>query len=315
MKQFGWLFIGLLVVLPSTQVFAQASAAQYLAAGNQFYAAKDYNKSLLYYQAAAQMDPQNAAAQQGLGNSYYVLGRKQEALAAYEKAVAINPNNPQLSACVQTLRAQVGSAPPAASTSLGMKVGNTASAKNFELGVRAGADVGASSGYGLGIGGGVSGFYLSDEHLSFGGMINFYSFSNTTNLPFEYINQTPAWASGSENVSENLGSLEVLAAVKYKFDGNGIKPFLLGGAGLSALMSSESITYSYSGGPPEGGTSTAPSIPGSTSMNPMISVGAGAEFSAGQDMGVFVQGRYSVVFGNGGTFSYAPLEVGVSFNM
>ncbi len=314
MKQFVSLFIAFLMLLPSTQVFAQASAAQYLAAGNQFYAAKDYNKSLLYYQAAAQMDPQNAAAQQGLGNSYYVLGRKQEALAAYEKAVAINPNNAQLSAFVQTLRAQVGSAPPAASTSLGMKVGNSAPAKNFELGVRAGADVGASSGYGLGIGGGVSGFYLSDEHLSFGGMISFYSFSSSASESGYY--ETQSYTLGTETVTSNvsLGSLEILAAVKYKFEGNGIKPFLLGGAGLSALMSSSSVSVSYNSGAPLLSVPST-STPGSTSMNPMISVGAGGEFSAGQDMGVFVQGRYSVVFGNGGTFSYAPLEVGVSFNM
>src|SRR2546422_10903132 len=88
--------------------FAQ-SAAQSIAAGNQTYAAKDYAKGVQYYQAAVQLDPNSAAAYQGLGNCQYMLGKNTEALAAYEKASSLEPNNAQLSSFVQTLKAKVGS--------------------------------------------------------------------------------------------------------------------------------------------------------------------------------------------------------------
>ena len=85
------LFVGL-----AGSGFAQ-TANQYIEAGNQFYASKDYAKAVQYYQAAAQMDPNSAAAFQGLGNSQYSQGQNAEALASYQKALAINPNNTQLS--------------------------------------------------------------------------------------------------------------------------------------------------------------------------------------------------------------------------
>src|ERR1019366_3348726 len=112
MKRLGF-FAALLVGLGiAGSGFAQ-SAAQYITAGNQFYAAKDYVKGAQYYQAATQMDPNSAAAFQGLGNCEYVQGHNNEALAAYEKALNLNPNNAQLSTFVQALRAKVGTSAPA----------------------------------------------------------------------------------------------------------------------------------------------------------------------------------------------------------
>src|SRR5271154_1276227 len=99
----------ILVLLLSKNVFSAATSEQYLAAGNTLYQQKDYQKAVLYYKAAVQVDPSNALAYQRLGNTYYLLGQKQDALTAYQHALAINPNNPQLSNFVQALQAQLGS--------------------------------------------------------------------------------------------------------------------------------------------------------------------------------------------------------------
>src|SRR5690349_19796451 len=99
--------LGLLIFSTSTSMaLAQgATAGQYIAAGNQFYTAKDYAKAVQYYKYATTLDPNSAAAYQGLGNSYYGLGQRSDALAAYDKALQINPNNPQLASFDQSLRA------------------------------------------------------------------------------------------------------------------------------------------------------------------------------------------------------------------
>src|ERR1019366_7772031 len=119
MKRLGF-FAALIVGLGMAGSGFAQSAAQYIAAGNQYYAAKDYVKGAQYYQAATQADPNSAAAFQGLGNCEYVQGHNTEALAAYEKALNLNPNNAQLSSFVQGLSAKVGAsapAPPATSSS------------------------------------------------------------------------------------------------------------------------------------------------------------------------------------------------------
>lgn len=91
-----------------------ATADQYFQYGNKLYMAKDYANAAKYYQAAVQMNPNNAQAYQVLGNCYLLTNQKAQALAAYEKSLALNPSNPQLAAYVQNLRNQLGAAAPAA---------------------------------------------------------------------------------------------------------------------------------------------------------------------------------------------------------
>lgn len=90
-----------------------ASADQYYQYGNRFYSEKDYARAAQYYGAAVRLNPNHAAAWQGLGNATYAAGQPQKALAYYEKALQLNPSNTQLSSFVQRLRAQYGGGAPA----------------------------------------------------------------------------------------------------------------------------------------------------------------------------------------------------------
>src|ERR1041384_3482594 len=85
-----------LFVSLTSVVIAQPTSDQYLAAGTDFYAAKDYNKAVLYYQTAIRLNPQSSNAHRGLANACYALGKKSEALAEYEKAMELDPSSPNL---------------------------------------------------------------------------------------------------------------------------------------------------------------------------------------------------------------------------
>jgi tetratricopeptide (TPR) repeat protein len=102
----------LISVFSSTvQVQAQgASADQYVASGQQLLNQKNFTQAAQYYYAAIKIDPNNAAAYQGLGTCYYMGGRKQDALTFYQRSLSIQPNNPQLSQFVQSLQSQLSTA-------------------------------------------------------------------------------------------------------------------------------------------------------------------------------------------------------------
>jgi tetratricopeptide (TPR) repeat protein len=206
------IFLACLISLFGTSMVHAATAQDYISAGNQFYQAKDLNKAVLYYKAAVQMDPNNAAAHQSLGSAYYGLGQKPEALAEYQKSLAINPNNPQLSSFVQTLQAQVGSTPSMPGMGGTTPSSASSAAKNLEVDPMAGIALGG--GAGMGIGGGVSGYYLLDKSLGIGASVGFYSFS-----------------------SVSLTSIDVMASGKYYFQGDSLKPYILLGLGMSMLSS------------------------------------------------------------------------------
>jgi thioredoxin-like negative regulator of GroEL len=107
LKVGGWL-LGVAIASLMIPFRAQgATAEQYIAAGQQLYTAKDYNKALQYYSAAVKLNPNNGPAYQGIGNCLYGLGRKADALAYYRRASALQPGNAQLAQFVQSLSAQV----------------------------------------------------------------------------------------------------------------------------------------------------------------------------------------------------------------
>jgi len=92
----------------------QATADQYYQAGLQLYTAKDYTRAIQYFDAALKMDPNNIGALRGAGNCYVSLNQPAQALPYYEKALAANPSDTQLAQFVESLKAQAGSAAPAA---------------------------------------------------------------------------------------------------------------------------------------------------------------------------------------------------------
>jgi len=317
MKRLSFLGMFLLLVGFAGSGFAQ-TANQYIEAGNQYYASKDYAKAVQYYQAAAQMDPNSAAAWQGLGNSQYSQGQNADALASYQKALAINPNNTQLSTFVDSLKAKVAAAPASSSVAVPTPAQSTAaspaasssSAGKFELDVNAG--VAFATGI-TGFGGGLGGYIPLGTDFSIGAMAGFYTFS-------EGASASNAYASASASASINF--LEVMAAAKYRINANGFHPYLFGGVGIADVMTSASETVS-------GGGSSASASASDSAIDPMVCIGGGVEFPMGNNMNFFAQGKYSVVFvpgvtvdtgygtvtAGGGTSTYLPLEVGLDFNM
>ncbi len=115
LKLGAWFLAGLTLFTlghPRPSQAQAASAAQYYAAGNQLYGARNYAQAAQYYSAATKIDPNYSPAYQGLGNCFYALGRRSDALAFYQRALALNPSNAQLSQFVQNLQTQLGQASP-----------------------------------------------------------------------------------------------------------------------------------------------------------------------------------------------------------
>lgn len=298
MKKLIFFGLFLLCVGLAGSSFAQ-TAAQYIEAGNQTYAAKDYAKAVQYYQAATQMDPNSAAAFQGLGNSQYSLGQNSQALASYEKALTLNPNNAQLSTFVQSLRAKVSAAPassvvvpsPAAGAAASPASSGGSSSK-FELDPVAGIAISTSSGAGMGFGGGLEGYFGGGSDISFGGLASFYTFSG------------PSVSGYGANLSSSYASIEVMAALKYRLGTGSMRPYLLGGAGISMFSANVSETVTGYG-----------SVSASAStIDPMVTGGGGLEFAAGKDMSFFVEGRAAIIIGSG-TFTYLPVGAGLSLSI
>jgi tetratricopeptide (TPR) repeat protein len=107
-----------ILAMPSSLRAQGATSAQYLAAGNQSYTAKNYTQAIQYYSVVMKSNPNYAPIYQSIGNCYYALGNKAYALAYYKRASALQPNNTQLAQFVQNLQAQVnaGAAAPTAAT-------------------------------------------------------------------------------------------------------------------------------------------------------------------------------------------------------
>jgi hypothetical protein len=194
-------------------------------------------------------------------------------LASYQKALDINPNNPQLSSFVKTLQQQVGASPALPTNSAASPAASSpvsASESKFEIDIHAGVGMGGN-GVGLGLGGGINGFVPLGGNLFLGGMLSYFTFPIT----------------GSTS-SESF--IEALVGGKYCFSGDSLKPYLVGGVGMSNV-----------------------SIIGFSEMDPMISIGGGVEIPAGPGMNLFAQARYSIVMATGGSATYLPIEAGVAF--
>ncbi len=275
-----------------------------------------------------------------MGNCYYAKGQYSDALTNYQKALNINPNNPQLSNFVESLKAKVGST-PASSVGVPSPGSSPAVGNKFELDFSPGLAVGTSAGTGIGFGGGVEGFVPIDKGLSIGGGAAFYTFS------FSYGASESLSGSGSGSVtagataSSSYDSIEILGMMKYRFEGDKVRPFLVGGVGASLF----GFSAGASGGSGSGSSGVSITASGSsTQVDPMISAGGGIEFSAGPNLNIFAQTRLNVIIvlggastsisgggtsggsslgtisgstsaGGGGTFTYLPIEAGLSLSI
>jgi hypothetical protein len=326
--------------------WAQDPSTQYYNAGNSLYAGKNYDQAIRYYQAAVQGNPHFWQAYQALGNCYYAKGDNNNALTNYNKALSLYPNNPQLSQFVQTLQAKTAPASPAAnnnsSGAASPATGSPAKAgrapKMFELEPMIGLGVGAGMSYGAtlsapattidagtGIGGGVGGYYLLDNHLAVGLIIDYFAYTKSTSGPATFFTPSFQQTVATQTNSGNFDSVEVLPSVKFKFGEDSFRPYLMGSLGFSFASTSYSVSYgSFSNGQPgpgqaQGGTATGPSYSG-----PMIQVGGGGEYALGPDMNLFLQLKYSMIFVGsttyqsnpyqGFTFSSIPIVAGVNFD-
>jgi tetratricopeptide (TPR) repeat protein len=328
---------------------AQDLSVQYFQAGNTYYSQKNYDLAIRYYQGAAQGNPKLWQAYQGMGNCYYAKGDTNNALTNYNKALSLNPNNPQLSQFVQSLQAKVGASPAATAVSSPTPSsprnnGPQGAGQKIELDVMAGGDLILSAsdplpsnyegvtipslagGYGSGLGGGGGAYIPLGPNFLVGANAAFYTYGANYNFTLSILG-------ANEGITETIkqSNIEILAAAKYRFNGNNIQPYLLGGVGFALVSFSSSVTEVTSGfGTP---TASGYAVPSYTVFSPMLQAGGGVQFPMGNGMNFFAEGKLGIIFIgssnhsvtiSGTAYPYTspastllefPIDVGLNFNL
>jgi hypothetical protein len=266
---------------------AQTTPEEYWEAGNRLYSAKDYKQAIRYFESALDANPGLWQAFQGLGNCYYGLGDKAKALSNYQRCLGLHPDNPELASFAAALRSEIEAPKTAARTDVSLekvekslRLASGRSAEHFELGPSVGV---VASGSALWLGGGGSGFQMLGPEFGVGGFLHLYFYNN------DY---------------ESASLLELVPAIKYRPDGNGIRPFVVAGAGFAGIsVNSHTNIYGYGGGPSGAG------------LFLLLMGGCGLEFPLQSSMSLFVGGRLNYILGLRGTATYFPLEMGLNFNL
>jgi len=255
---------------------AQDKAVQYYQAGNNLYLQKKYDDAIRYYEAAVDNNPRFWEAFQGLGNCYYGKGDNPKALSNYQRCLSLHPDNPALSSFTASMRAESdkAAAKPVATytaeeqakierVTLGQKE------EHFELAPAGGI---ANEQYlGMGFGAGLGGYLMFDPGFGVGGMTHLYIFSK---------------------YGFSVEAFELMPAVKLRLAGNVVRPYLVGGAGLSLLKAD------YAGG-----------------FYPMVDLGGGLEISLQPDTSLFLEARVDTAFNSNSSGSYIPIEAGLVFTL
>jgi tetratricopeptide (TPR) repeat protein len=73
-----------------------ATSGDYYAASIRLYQQRQYAKSIQYFRAATQLDPQNWKAYQVMGHAYYQMGDRTDAIQMMNLSLQINPSNQPL---------------------------------------------------------------------------------------------------------------------------------------------------------------------------------------------------------------------------
>ncbi|MBN2227013.1 MAG: outer membrane beta-barrel protein [candidate division Zixibacteria bacterium] len=162
---------------------------------------------------------------------------------------------------------------------------------------------------GIGIGGGV-GFEVN-PNIELQAAIYYNNFPTDEDAFLDYI--ADMIGEDPTGLSLDGGStriIEAMANAKYKLGGSNssssVKPYVLGGAGFANLSFSD-VTASY-----EGETETV-TFESTTKL--ALNIGAGADFMVGPKIGIFVEGKYSMVFTEGDATNYVPIRAGMTFKL
>ena len=263
----------------------EETSAQIIIQGNQFYDGKDYAKAAEFYENAIKLDPNSAAAYQGLGNAYYRLGRKQEAIVVYEKSLLLNPRNVQLVSFVKSIKAQEveGSSISASGTQISVVTGSNqevfiASKGHFIWGIGLGGVIpvnGFSNLYSAGFGLDTSFGYAVSDNFSFLLSVDGSLFSTT--LPGVYSTE-----------------INFAPSMKYSVGDSREKVYGIIGLGLNENIATE----------------------GNISVNQdnlMIEGGAGIQFPEDDRNDFYIQAKFSEIFAPY-NFYYIPITMGIIFN-
>ncbi len=174
----------------------------------------------------------------------------------------------------------------------------------------------------IGFGGGLSGYLPLDKHFFLGASAGFYTISEGESGTVSGEGSTV-----TASASSTVDFIEVLARAKYVLDGEGMKPYFFGGAGI--VVASTSYSYSAS----EGNQSQGGGGSGGSTTDPVVALGGGLAFSGGKDMDFTVQLKEDIIFipsqtvsetvdgvtesvsAGGGTDSFTALEGGIDFNL
>lgn len=302
-----------------TDLARAQDATAYCQAANGLYTGKNYSQALRYYDAAVQADPNLWQAYQGLGNCYYALGDKAKAVSNYQRCLSLHRDNPQLSAFVDSLRAQMkadASAPKdkysAAETNRILRTASGETGAYFEAGPSAGVAQESQLGLAPSAGGGA--FYFLDPSFGIGGMVHLYLFGTSTTQSYPYTTQSLTPGTYTVTTKEGLSSLEIVPCLKYKFEGGDFKPYLVGGLGLAFLSVSVSTAYKYQNGPPNGYQNNGTGLV-RPQIDPLIDAGIGLEYSLDWHTRIFLETRFDNAFDKYGSESYIPVEGGVNFQL
>ncbi len=310
MGRFIILFFGLCMVpiLTIGTVSAKNTVSDYLKAGDRLCATKDYVKAAKYYLAAVKLDAGSSAAYLGLGNCYSSVGHKSDAMTAYQKALKLDPNNVQLVSLVQN---STDIQPSDADKENIMAVTKNLASydqpvfKQIEIDLMGGIaftslqkEVGAQVAYG----GTVEGYYLLDPQFGVGCSINdhFISYADWQWVDAEY---GPSYA-----YDITLYYLDILAVGKYRLGTKGLRPYVLGGVGISIVTTSTIISIEDS----SNFNKTYVSTNSVSSSYPAIMGGIGLELPLSAYSNLFLQGKSTFIFTTGSNTFLAPLEAGVN---
>lgn len=100
------IYLILWMILVCPRLWADAPNGYYLT-GFDYYAHKDYTRSIPYLQAAVEADPQDWRAWQVLGFDYYLSHQPLLALPAFDQSLKCHPDNPQLWNMAESIRAKM----------------------------------------------------------------------------------------------------------------------------------------------------------------------------------------------------------------
>lgn len=101
---------------PQGQEAIRLQKIEYFNKALAYYQEGKYNESVVFFNAALQLDPAYKGALKGVAACYYRLGDKRKALENFEKALAVSPGDASLITRVNDVRKEVEGMAPASST-------------------------------------------------------------------------------------------------------------------------------------------------------------------------------------------------------